>query len=151
MQNKFIRKRTRIPDFDYGSINYYFITIITKNKEHYFGRILQEEMYYSNIGCIALNCLKDISKVYDDVYLDDYVIKPNHMHFIIAIDKKNKQVNISKIIQQYKGIVTKMVGFSIWHKSFYDHVIRNEKDYLRIYRYIEENVLKWSLDDYYSS
>ena len=32
----------------------------------------------------------------------------------------------------------------------FDHIIRNEKDYYRIWKYIDENILKWSLDKYYN-
>ena len=38
----------------------------------------------------------------------------------------------------------------IWQKSYYYHIIRNEKDYLRIWKYTDENVLKWSIDKYYN-
>ena len=50
------------------------------------------------------------------------------------------------IIKQYKEWITK----TIWQKSYYDHIIQNEKDYYRIWKYIDENVVKWSLDKYYS-
>jgi len=49
---------------------------------------------------------------------------------------------VSRIIKQFKEYVTKQVGHPIWQKSFYDHIIRDEEDYLRIWKYIEENLLK---------
>ena len=52
---------------------------------------------------------------------------------------------ISTIINQMKGIVTKQIGFSIWQKSFHDHVIRNEHDYKEICRYIAENPQKYDI------
>ena len=42
-----------------------------------------------------------------------------------------------------KGAVSKMAGFPLWQKGFYDHVIRNEKDYLDIWNYIEGNPSRW--------
>ena len=56
---------------------------------------------------------------------------------------------MSRIIQQFKGKITKEVGFSIWQKSFYDHIIRDETDYLRIWDYIEYNPDKWTEDQYF--
>jgi REP element-mobilizing transposase RayT len=38
---------------------------------------------------------------------------------------------------------------AIWQKSFYDHIIRDENEYLRIWEYIDENLLKWETDEYY--
>ena len=46
---------------------------------------------------------------------------------------------ISRIINQFKGAVTKAVGRPIWQKGYYDHVIRNEQDYLDIWDYIDTN------------
>ena len=57
---------------------------------------------------------------------------------------------IPTVINQLKGYVTKQIGFSIWQKSFYDHIICNEKDFLAVYQYIETNPLKWENDEYYT-
>ena len=45
-----------------------------------------------------------------------------------------------------KGAVSKQAGWSVWQKGFYDHVIRNEGDYLDIWRYIEGNPGRWTED-----
>ena len=50
---------------------------------------------------------------------------------------------ISTVVQMMKGAVSKMAGFPLWQKGFYDHVIRNEKDYLDIWNYIEGNPSRW--------
>ncbi len=39
---------------------------------------------------------------------------------------------------------------SVFQRSYYDHIIRNERDYLEILQYIENNPLKWELDELYS-
>ena len=33
--------------------------------------------------------------------------------------------------------------------SFHDHIIRNEQDYLEIWKYIENNPAKWEEDSLY--
>ena len=35
-------------------------------------------------------------------------------------------------------------------KSFYEHIIRHEKEYLEIWDYIETNPLKWNEDEYFN-
>ena len=55
--------------------------------------------------------------------------------------KKGINWNISRIIKQYKEWITKTIRKPIWQKSYYDHIIRNEKDYYRIWKYIDENEL----------
>lgn len=52
-------------------------------------------------------------------------------------------------MQQFKGAVTKRIGQTIWQKGFYDHIIRDEADYLRIWDYIDTNPAKWAEDEYY--
>ena len=80
--------------------------------------------------------------------VDKYVIMPDHVHLIITI--KNAQENggrmisaptrgIPTMIGQMKRAVTKTVGRPIWQKGYYDHVIRNEQDYLDIWDYIHTN------------
>ena len=57
---------------------------------------------------------------------------------------------ISRIIQQFKGSITRQVGFPIWQKLFYDHIIRNQKEYQKVWEYIDTNPLKWEEDEYFA-
>ena len=70
---------------------------------------------------------------------------PDHIHMILFID--TKKVNTVrpynfKRIKQFKGAILK-VGFLNLAKSFNDEIIRNEKAYLEIWRYIDENPVKY--------
>ena len=56
---------------------------------------------------------------------------------------------LPRIVNQFKGAVTKSVGRTIWQKGYHDHVIRNDADYLRIWHYIDTNPAKWREDCYY--
>ncbi len=56
---------------------------------------------------------------------------------------------VSRIIQQFKGYVTKQVGKSIWQKLYYDHIIRDEYDYFTKWQYIDDNPAKWLEDKLY--
>ena len=72
---------------------------------------------------------------------------------IIAIDNKCERTNsvaptIATIITQFKGFVSKTVGQKFWHKSYYDHIIRNEKSYAKIWDYIDTNPYNWHKDEY---
>lgn len=49
-------------------------------------------------------------------------------------------------IRLMKGAVSKQAGFSVWQKGFYDHIIRNETDYLSVWNYIEGNPDEWKED-----
>jgi len=88
----------------------------------------------------------------DKVIIDKYVIMPNHIHLIIRIIPETGDRGrspLQHIVRNLKSYVTKKAGFSPWQRSFYDRIIRDEKEYLSIWQYIDENLQKWSEDDYY--
>jgi len=94
---------------------------------------------------------------YSDTLVDKYVIMPNHIHILLSVNNDSENgrlriaptVNISVTIQQFKRRISKQIGFSLWQKSFYDHIIRDEEDYQIHLKYIEENPAKWAEDEYY--
>ena len=144
----FKRKNPRLKEYNYALGGYYFITICTEHKNHCFGEIV-EKMQLNEIGKLAQGNIEKLEAIYNTIKIDKFVVMPNYIHIILIIDKETN-LTISRIIKQYKEWITKTIKKSIWQKSFYDHIIRNEKDYYRIWKYIEENELKWSLDKYYS-
>lgn len=150
LSNKYFkRKNPRLKYYDYTLSGYYFITICTKEKKHYFGEIANGIMQYKDVGKIANECIEKINDIYKSIKLDKYIIMPNHIHMILIVEKETT-TPISRAIKQYKEYITKRIKEHIWQKSYYDHIIRNEKDYLRIWKYIDENILKWELDKYYN-
>ena len=41
-------------------------------------------------------------------------------------------------------------GGRLWQRGYYDHIVRSENDFLRIWTYIDNNPLRWELDRYYT-
>jgi len=154
------RKPNRIKGYDYSQKGGYFITICVKNKANIlwasirdFDPSANEKPLLSEIGSEVEMAIGNIPLFYSGVSIDKYVIMPNHVHMIILLqgdttDGKPVQ-SLSTIIGQLKRYVTKQVGYPIWQKSFYDRVIRDEKDYKDYWQYIDENPLKWAQDEYY--
>ncbi len=143
------RKRNRLKDFDYGDSQYYFITICTNEKLSIFGYIKHNQMHLSNVGQNVKECINNIECAYENVEVNKYVIMPNHIHMILALDKKDG-IDIPRVIKGLKAAISKTSGKDLWQKSYFDHVIRDERDYYRIYEYVENNVLRWDLDQYYN-
>lgn len=48
-----------------------------------------------------------------------------------------------------KGYVSKNIGFSPWQKLYYDHIIRSEEEFIKIWQYIDDNPRKWLEDEEY--
>jgi len=91
--NKYRIGSKRFKGYDYTSPGKYYITICTKNKIPYFGKIENGEMILSDIGIIAKDLWIAIPDHYPNIELDEFVIMPDHMHGIIIINA-NSDSNI---------------------------------------------------------
>ena len=147
------RKNTRLTGYDYHTENYYFITICTHNKNCIFG----EPKKLNDVGKISEECILKIQVFYPHVRVDNYVVMPNHIHIILALEGTDQGFilpDISEVIGQYKMSVTKKVrklypDMNVWQRSFHDHIIRNQSEYEKIWNYVEYNDQKWNEDRYY--
>jgi len=189
------RKSIRLKGYDYSRSGNYFITINTYKNKYLFGEVKNGEMVLNKIGEIIEKDLLELNKKYQNIRCHEYIVMPNHMHFIIEImeDNKNeikswrtkgwenpiradsvgagssrpddshnpdashnppKDINLGNIIGFYKYLTTKNYNnfienknekyHKIWHKSYYDHIVRNQYDFNRISKYIKNNPKKWS-------
>ena len=94
---------------------------------------------------------------YPDIVLEKYVVMPNHIHLLLHIvdtvqngesmDIHNSKV--SKFVGTFKRFCNKEYGRNLWQDRSHDHVVRGEKDYQKIWQYIEENPLRWESDCFY--
>ena len=164
-----IRKTNRLKEYNYGRNGGYFITICTDNHRNIFwkpnlirvfhnnGNLLYSNDLFSQYGLIVEKIIQSINESYKDIIINKYVIMPNHMHMIIFITNDEKQSNILQhaneripsLVSTLKRFSNKECGFSMWQRSYYDHVIRDQKDYENIWQYIEDNPIKWLEDEYY--
>ncbi len=77
-------------------------------------------------------------------------MKPNRLHLILVLrDGSVNSPSIHTIMQQFKRAVSIKIGKTVWQPRFYDHIIRSEREYQEIWKYIDNNPAKWALDKYY--
>ncbi len=50
---------------------------------------------------------------------------------------------VSRFVSTFKRFCNKEYGENIWQRHFYDHIIRNRKDYEEHLKYIYENPIRW--------
>ena len=166
------RKPTRLKDFNYSQNGYYFVTICTHNKQKILCDVVGDGVYdipkikLSQYGKIADKHIKKMSLQYDNICVDKYVVMPNHIHLIIKIFDSITSVNIlsgmsqapyptanaiiPKFISLLKRYCNREIGKNIFQRSFHDHIIRGEDDYLKIWTYIDSNPQKWKEDCFYT-
>ena len=165
------RKQIRLKEYDYSANGAYFVTVCTKDRKHLFWNkekmrlkhtnrvgadiIRPEDIELTVIGEIVKEAIENIPIKYENIKLDSFVIMPNHIHIIFFTENPDSGRMISAptrsvVIGQMKRYASKKAGFGIWQKSFYDHIIRNYRDYDEKLNYILSNPLKWLDDEYYS-
>ena len=148
------RKQNRLKDIDYSSCETCFLTICTKDKKTLLGNISvgtpigRPICILSDYGKIVDKAINNIESKYNRVQLDNYVIMPDHIHLLLTIlaDENGRPMGaptIPNIINQLKGYVSKEIGFSVWQKLYYDHIIRDQKDYDSKWQYIDNNPGTW--------
>ncbi len=147
-ENLPIRKNIRLKDYDYSEENMYFITICVKDRLELLGKITQDNIKLTTEGIIVRQNINEIEQIYKNITIDEYIIMPNHIHMLLLIKYKN-HVTISRIIKHLKANITRAIKCSIWQKSFYEHIVRNEKEYLEIKEYIQYNAINWEKDKYF--
>jgi putative transposase len=105
------RKSNRPKDYDYSQSNYYFVTICTKNHDHWFGEIKNQKMEINIYGEILNTCWMDLPNHYKNCLLDVSVIMPNHFHGIVIIDNENAVgTGLSEMIRALKTFSSRRIN-----------------------------------------
>ena len=164
--NKKQRKTIRIKEYDYSRVGNYFITICTKNHCLFFNNEVVRQIAESKWIQIPNHFLNTV--------LDDWVIMPNHLHGIIFIGEKEPEKHPTRLINlkennpqnKYQQVIPGSIGVIVrsykaavsrecrsqgedyfkWHRNYYEHIIRDDKELYRIREYIYNNPLNWVLD-----
>lgn len=166
------RKPLRLKGYNYAA-GWYFVTVCTREKQPLFwlpvthNPISSEGVVgadiirppcppaLSELGSMVERAIREILAHYPNVRLDKYVVMPNHIHLILALAQRSGRMvsaptkPLSTVIGSMKRYTSRAAGIPLWQRSFYDHIIRNEADYLRIWNYIDVNPARWREDEYY--
>ena len=97
--------------------------------------------------------------MYEKITVDQYVIMPNHIHLVLFVREDGaprtstptrQTTTVSHFVSTFKRFCNKEYGGNTWQRGFYDHVIRERKDYEKIVKYIYENPIRWHYDELYT-
>ena len=160
------RKPLRLPDYDYSRTGVYFLTLCAKDKAPLFGKICvgggaldAPKVELSPYGIAVERWLTGCKDTYRDLAVLKYVIMPNHVHLIVelrggpsrapasTISRANER--IPSFVSGMKRMTIRNCGGQIWQRGYYDHVIRNDTNFLRVWTYLDTNPAKWAEDEYF--
>jgi putative transposase len=169
------RRSIRMKCYDYSLAGAYFITIATHQRLCLFGEVANGEIKLNQLGSIAFDQWTRLEKRFLLSDYSIFVIMPNHIHGIINIVRGAGEGfsherfripplrpyissncvpgSLGTIIRAYKASVTyrinAMRGYTypkVWQRNYYEHIIRNEKEYEDTWKYIEANPDNWMND-----
>ncbi len=157
------RKPMRLKGWDYATPGLYFVTICTHERMCVMGEVDSGEMRLSAAGEIVDQCWRELPRYYPHVKVEPYVVMPNHTHAIIEIQSDRgglgnpplqKAHGLTEIIRGFKTLSSRQInerndtgGAPFWQRSFYDVIIRDEKQLQAIQRYILNNPNLWEEDE----
>ncbi len=171
------RRSIRLPGYDYTQPGAYFVTICTHRRAHLFGRVVDGEMVLNEYGEIVREEWFRTTQMrpYVELFEDEFVVMPNHVHGIIWIVEPNVGAqrrcappkpggvtpnnvasgSLGAIIRSFKSAVTRRInvlrgtsGARVWQRNYWEHIIRNERALNAIRRYILYNPDRWAWDRY---
>jgi REP element-mobilizing transposase RayT len=124
-------------------------------------------------GRIVLAAWMDLPNHYPYLELGTFVIMPNHVHGIVVFTVETNNINhnvgaglrpaptpdpnrrhgLPEIMRAFKSFSARRVneylgamGHPLWQRNYYEHVIRDEKEWDRIRQYVDSNPLRWEQD-----
>ncbi len=110
MQN---RRSIRLKEYDYSQSGAYFVTVCTHNRECLFGKIVDGEMVLNEAGRMIEKWFHELPKKFNEITLDEYIIMPNHIHYIIVnigpvgadlcVCPRNNDINATDIANRDTG------------------------------------------------
>ncbi len=122
-------------------------------------------MHQNEMGQLVEYTWNDLTNHINGIELDEFIVMPNHVHGIVVIDRVEqkraglepaltKNHGLPEIVRQFKtfsarriNALRKTPGVPLWQRNYYEHIVRNEEDYLRIAEYIINNPLTWGSDE----
>mgnify|MGYP003656005392 CR=1 FL=1 len=79
------RHSIRLKGYDYSAEGAYFVTMVCKDRLHWFGEVTDGKMQLSEAGNIVEEEWLRGAELRSEITLDAYVVMPNHFHGIVVI------------------------------------------------------------------
>jgi len=82
------RRSIRLKGYDYSQSGYYYITLSVKNNDYLFGEIVEHQMILNDAGKMVERWFNELDNKYPDIECGEFVVMPNHFHFIVENNGK---------------------------------------------------------------
>lgn len=135
------------------------------------GAVVDGNVGLSAHGEVVMTCWEELPAHYPHVGLDAFAVMPNHVHAILLLNAEAdddvraglrpaltaRRRGLPEIVRAFKSFSARRVnaargspGVPLWHRNYYEHIIRDEAELERIREYVVNNPAKWEMDEYYT-
>ena len=154
----------RLNGWDYSTEGMYFLTICAKERRPFFSQVVgcgildAPYVQLTKYGDSVQLAMIYLSAHIQNISLEKWVIMPNHVHVLIRVFPEHSGASgmprptdgtIPKFVSSLKRFTNKENQIQLWQNGYFDHIVRDEEDFLRIWRYIDNNPAAWLEDKYY--
>jgi putative transposase len=169
-----LRRSIRLKGYDYTLSGAYFVTICIQGGECLLGDVVEDEIRANLAGLMVQESWHALTNRFSGVDIDAFVVMPNHVHGVIILYgdhdvSKNPSVSqemtgtraapaVGDVVGAYKSITTieyirgvRERGWPafegrFWQRNYWERIIRNEREFEAIRRYIWNNPASWKKD-----
>ena len=152
------RSSPRWRRYDYRLDGWYFVTLCVQDRLRLFGRIEPSGVALSEPGRLIRDSLLELERFETGLRVDTLVVMPDHLHAILALARPggaDPVRDLGAIVGRYKSLSTRRYAAGVhgrgwpplrgrlWQRSYYDRVIRDERECEEIREYIRTNPQRW--------
>lgn len=148
-----IRRSIRLRGYDYTLPGAYFVTICSHDRSHPFCSIDGRGLHRTWLGQIIANAWHRLPSHFPMVQVDAFVVMPDHVHGVLWVDDgpAPDRPLVGNIVRSFKAAATRrarqerLCGERLWHRNYFESVIRDREHLIAIRRYIANNPRRWWL------
>jgi REP element-mobilizing transposase RayT len=162
------RRSIRLVGFDYTQNGRYFITVCAARQACLFGVVRHGTVRPSPLGCIVEREWTETIRKRPYLESNAAIVMPNHFHAVFTLTRDGiegrgvacyalqrparrppEEHSVGAIVRAFKSAVTRnariALGYRglVWQRNYYEHVIRDDKEYLRACSYVRRNPEEW--------
>ena len=133
----------------------FFVTLCCAGRLRRFGTVVDGLICLNDMGRAAQMVLSYLPDHIHGLQMLDHVIMPDHVHFIVYIDDEATK-SLPEVVAAYKKNVTNLCSKicrtqgidlgRLWQRNYYEHIIRDTKDFEDTRTYIYNNPIKWQAE-----
>lgn len=158
MHERRFKKPLRYKGHDYRAPCCVHVTIRTHNRQRLFGGITRNGVNLNQAGTFAEASLLALHSEAAGIAIDTYIVMPDHVHAIIVLGTNplvRTTESIPDVVRRFKVRVMRSwpkgiaegrwdrYDTHLWHPSYYDTLIRNDRHLETTRAYILANPARW--------